>query len=244
MRSVMVALALAGAVAFAGQSANSADGYQLLRLDSHLVKWGAPELGGGATVRYAMANGPMRFQGAHNCGDIGALDHIINANQITPAAFAEELVAAFAMWQRVANVTFEPVADPEAAHIVIGALAKPRGSAFADVFYDRKAAGTVRPIQKAVVCLSPNQRWKIGFGGDPQAYDLRYALAHEIGHAIGLDHPGPSGEIMSFSYGESFRALQPGDVGGAIALYGVRSQPVATSVTAAPVVNISANSIR
>jgi hypothetical protein len=36
---------------------------------------------------------------------------------------------------------------------------------------------------------------------------------------------------MSFRYGEDFRGLRPGDVAGAVALYGARGAPV---VAAAP----------
>jgi Ku protein len=39
-------------------------------------------------------------------------------------------------------------------------------------------------------------------------------------HAIGLDHPDSSGEIMDYRYGELFRELQPGDVAGVVLLYG------------------------
>lgn len=62
-------------------------------------------------------------------------------------------------------------------------------------------------------------------------YDLRYALAHEIGHTIGLDHPGPSGQLMSFRYEERFHGLQPGNVAGLAALYGRRPPGLATHNT-------------
>jgi hypothetical protein len=64
------------------------------------------------------------------------------------------------------------------------------------------------------------RRWKVGFDGNLKAYDLRYTLAHEIGHAIGLDHPPGPGQIMNYRYEERFRDLQSGDVFGAVALYG------------------------
>ena len=75
-------------------------------------------------------------------------------------------------------------------------------------------------IGRSLICLNPRQPWKIGFDGDLKVYDLRYTLAHEIGHAIGLDHPSPSGQLMSYRYDEGQPGLQPGDIKGAALLYG------------------------
>jgi hypothetical protein len=75
-------------------------------------------------------------------------------------------------------------------------------------------------MQKSRICLNPTKLWKIGFDGNLDVYDIRYTIAHAVGHAIGLDHPSPSGELMSFRYKEDLRTLQPGDVAGAMALYG------------------------
>jgi predicted Zn-dependent protease len=55
----------------------------------------------------------------------------------------------------------------------------------------------------------------------------RYALLHEIGHAIGLDHPDASDEVMSFRYTERFRTLQAGDIHGAVQIYGPRKSLLA-----------------
>jgi hypothetical protein len=60
----------------------------------------------------------------------------------------------------------------------------------------------------------------VGFDGNTRVYDLRYTFVHEIGHAIGLDHPGPSGQVMSFRYDEQHRDLQAGDLNGVTMLYG------------------------
>lgn len=85
-------------------------------------------------------------------------------------------------------------------------------------------------IERSVVCLNPAVRWKIGFDGNVDVYDLRYTVAHEIGHAIGLDHPRPSGVLMSYSYDERFRDLQRCDAEGAIALYGLRKHGVVSGM--------------
>jgi predicted Zn-dependent protease len=134
------------------------------------------------------------------------------------------------MWEAVADISFEPADDPHEADILIGAMAIPRGRAFANVAYDTTERSETRKLDQALICLNPNERWKIGFGGDAGAYDLRYTIAHEIGHAIGLNHPGPSGQLMGFQYAESFRALQPGDMAGAVALYGSRDGAPATNL--------------
>jgi hypothetical protein len=93
-------------------------------------------------------------------------------------------------------------------------------AAFANVSYAPDPEEGVRAIEQALVCLNPHHGWKVGFDGNEDVYDIRYTLIHEIGHAIGLDHPGPSGQVMAFRYTEAFNDLQPGDLRGVQRLYG------------------------
>jgi predicted Zn-dependent protease len=52
---------------------------------------------------------------------------------------------------------------------------------------------------------------------------LRYTFTHEIGHAIGLDHPGKSGSLMAYRYEEHVQQLTPSDVSAVQKLYGSRT---------------------
>jgi hypothetical protein len=221
--------------------------YHLLELDGNYVKWGKAALGTGAVVTYRLADVRMSFEGATNCREIGPLAVALGRSRIGPEEAMAEIEQAFAAWESVADLTFRPAGPTERADIVIGAQVSPRGRAYTNVAYvraegeiearavralpaPRGAVGrrgnadarpsAVKAIAQSLICLNPGEPWKIGFGKDPRAYDLRYTLIHEIGHAIGLDHAGPEGEVMSFQYGEAFRLPQEGDIAGAQRLYG------------------------
>jgi hypothetical protein len=226
-----VAVVRADAQDVAGFKAADVEAFKVLRLDGNAVRWSKPSNGGEVVLSYRVLAKPQAFATARNCRRMTAPDELLAASAVPDVAFRQELVAAFAMWEKAAGLTFREAGEAETADILIGAQADPEGWAFADVFYDAGATQTVKPISHALICLNPARRWKIGFDGDLRAYDLRYTLAHEIGHAIGLDHPSGPSQIMGYRYEERFRDLQPGDVRGAVTLYGDRDQ---RSVAAAP----------
>lgn len=219
MRRLLAAIFIA---AFAGMFAGSAEAadYRLLRLGGKLVKWGKPEFGAGATLTYAIASRRMNFPDAINCRGIQPVKRMLAKSGIAMRTFETELAAAFLAWERIANIRFEQVDDPASANIVIGAQIRPRGHAFANVAYEEESEGEIRVISKSLVCFNPQRRWKIGFDGNDNIYDLRFTLMHEIGHAIGLDHEGTGEQIMGFAYHEAFRQPQHGDIAGASQLYG------------------------
>lgn len=66
-----------------------------------------------------------------------------------------------------------------------------------------------------------SERWEIGNSLGSAAFDLVYVAAHEIGHALGLDHLNVAGAVMrpSVSPTQSFRALAAADVDAILALY-------------------------
>jgi hypothetical protein len=144
------------------------------------------------------------------------------------------LEAAFAQWEAVTNLRFAKARDGEAAQIIIGAQLQPEGWAYANVSYDARAASQYKPITQALICLNPTRPWKVGFDGKLEIYDLRYTLAHEIGHAIGLDHPPRNGQLMAQRYAESTRELQRGDIRGAITLYGPPGKAPRAALPAIP----------
>jgi hypothetical protein len=193
--------------------------YRLLFLGGGPVKWGSPERGSGSIVKYAVVDAPRSVSGARNCGAIVPVGGLLTRSGISRSRFDMELSHAFQGWSEAANISFAP-ASPSEADILIGAQANPVGRAFTNIESNPPDGSEIGTIVSSTICLNPDQRWKVGFDRNLEVYDLRYTLMHEIGHAIGLDHPGTPEALMDFRYLEAFSALQAGDRAGAAALYG------------------------
>ncbi|HET7718121.1 MAG TPA: matrixin family metalloprotease [Bauldia sp.] len=219
-----VAAGLVGiaAVPASGQSLKT---YRHIILDGHQVKWGSPSAGTGAVVTYARLRDAREFPMARNCKAMAPIEPLLAASGLSMGVFDAELEAAFALWSDAANIRFVAAKSPASADILIGAQAEPRGRAFTNIEYEPTGPGDIRRLTRSTICLNPEERWKIGFDGNLEVYDLRYALLHEIGHAIGLDHPSIDSQLMDFRYLERFRTPQEGDILGAAALYGPSGTP-------------------
>lgn len=227
-RAFGATLVLGAALLAAPPSSWASDGYRPLHIGGVGVRWprvaatpaGTGASGGRTVLSYALAEDEIEFAGAINCSRIKAPRRIAAA--LGPGVHGmETLVAeAFARWQRVADIVFVRAAPGTSADIVIGEQSEPTGVAFTNVMLGSGWTDGRRHIARSQICLNPERRWKIGFDGDLTSYDLLYALTHEIGHAIGLDHPSPRGHLMSFRYDERVAELSAGDVQGAVALYG------------------------
>lgn len=233
-----IALAAVALVVTCNAPAAHAANYRQIVLDGHTLKWGKPAAGSGAVVTYADVDSDRTFAGARNCSAVQPLDQLLAASRIDRATFDREQAAAFAAWSNVANIRFRKV-DASDADILIGAEAIPTGRGFTNVEYRDPGMVERASLTRSVICLNAELPWKVGFDGNLTVYDLRYALTHEIGHAIGLDHPGRTGELMDFRYREEFRVPQLGDIAGATFLYGphpllTASRPGAVQIVKAP----------
>ncbi len=195
-------------------------GFRLLDLENQSVKWQSSRWGESAAVTYAFATEPTITRGARNCGKLLPPGVAYAPSHIGKNQFRREVAAAFRMWESAADISFRETSDPDAADILIGAQGEPVGRAFTNVELKPAGAHGRKVIARSLICLNPHQPWKIGFDGNLDVYDLRYTIAHEIGHAIGLDHPSAAGQLMSYRYDERQTGLQPGDIRGAALLYG------------------------
>jgi len=226
-------------VCLALAAANADDGYRLLEMNGHDVKWGMANPGTGASLSYAVVSGPSASSGINNCRAITGVNTLLARSRLSALQFDGELAAAFGMWENAADIHFFPAKNAAAADLLIAAEAAPDGVAYADVTPASSGGQRFDRIAKGIVCLNPQQFWSAAEGPsagrpviDSKSYRLRYVLAHEIGHVLGLDHPSPSGELMSFEYSGRLEGLQPGDIAGIVALYGPSRASGATPVVA------------
>ena len=200
----------------------------MLELGGRKVRWALPADGLPPTLRYSFLTQAAQFPGARNCDSMLPPEAALEPSRIATADFRREVRAAFSTWEAAAHIKFVETASVGDADILIGADAKARGRAFTNVALHDPPTGAqsagIGSIRQSLICLNPRRLWKIGFDGNLDVYDVRFTVTHEIGHAIGLDHPSPAGQLMSFRYVEQEQGLQPGDIAGAVALYGAHGR--------------------
>ena len=189
-------------------------------------KWGGPAMGtpGGTVTWSLLATGTST--GSEGTGTYKHLSDFM------PAGYHAAITAAFAAWSGVANISFVEVADSGHAFNAAGASGDIRiggenlggvGGVLAHGYYPpangTSAAGDIH--------FDYNDTWKVGFGG--AFFDIFQVMAHEIGHAIGLNHTGVPSSLMNPFYTEAFAGPQADDIAGAQFIYGRRTSGVPDS---------------
>ena len=132
------------------------------------------------------------------------------------------------MWSSVANLTFVQVADDgnpfngptSSGDIRIGLAFDGPGGTLAHGFYPPNNGNTAA----GDIHFDIAELWKIGFGGG--GFDIVQVLAHELGHALGLNHTNVANSLMNPFYSEAFYGPQTDDIAGMQFIYGRAVQPV------------------
>ena len=195
-------------------------GFRPLTMDGDQVRWLAPVNGGAPVLHYAIADRLIERTGSVNCRAIRSPAQLLQTSALRREDLRRAIKTAAERWAAVTNILFAETADSASADIVIGEQVDAIGFAFTNLTLGAHKRGLPRQIRGSTICLNPLRAWKIGFDGNLAVYDLVHTLTHELGHAIGLDHPSPRGHLMSFRYSEAMMGLSPGDVRGAQFLYG------------------------
>lgn len=177
-------------------------------------KWGPPAMGTGATVTWSLMGSGL------------AIDNGFSTSlaSFMPAGFKAAIVSAFSAWSAVADLTFIEVTDPGVSDTGIGAGSSdiritghtfdgPSG-VLAHGYYPPANGGSAA----GDIHFDIAETWKLGFGGS--GFDIFQVMAHELGHALGLDHTSVSNSLMNPFYTEAYSGPQTDDIAGMVAIYG------------------------
>jgi hypothetical protein len=133
-----------------------------------------------------------------------------------PVGFLGEIQRALNAWSAVANIIFTQVSDNGSAFNSAGGSKgdiRFGGYAF-DGPNGTLAHGFFPPANRVTAAgdihFDTQDTWVIGFPGP--GFDIFQAAAHEIGHAIELDHTLVANSLMNPIYTEAFSGPQADDI--------------------------------
>lgn len=182
-------------------------------------KWGSPALGTGATITWSLA-------GAIDCSaDGGGTCSALST--FMPAGYKAEIQSAFTAWSNVANLTFLEVVDNGVAFNASGTNADIRiGGHVFDGAFGTLAHGYFPPANgnsaAGDIHFDTAETWGLGLVGP--GFSIFQVMAHELGHALGLNHTAVVNSLMNPFYTEAFSGPQADDIAGMQYLYGAPVQ--------------------
>lgn len=185
-----------GCVACAGTGLSAGDGAKWDSYQRYGTKWGLAGLGqSGGVVGWSFETGSRSVAAA------------------MPSGYREQIAAAFATWESVANIRFAQLPDGADADIRVGAAALDgAGGTLARAFYPTTVSALAGDIE-----FDSAEPWSVGTAGGT---DIFRVAAHEIGHSIGLEHETLVTALMNPIYSEAVATPLADDVAGAQSIYG------------------------
>jgi len=183
-------------------------------------KWGPPALGTGASITWSL------MPTGTSCAAEFAGCSVTAASDFLPAGFLTEITNAFSAWSSVANLTFTQVADDGAPFNAPTASGDIRigGHPF-DGPFGTLAHGFYPPVNGNTASgdmhLDTSECWEAAFDGTADGcFSIFQVFAHELGHALGLDHTAVPNSLMNPFYSEAFVGPQADDIAGMVFIYG------------------------